>query len=254
MKITVLGSGTSQGIPVIACKCSVCISKNKKDSRLRSSILIDINEKKIVVDTGPDFRQQMLTQKIDQLDAVLFTHEHKDHIAGLDDVRAFNYIQKKAMDVYCSSRVEKALKREFHYVFSDFKYPGVPKINIHLIENKSFCLFETINILPIEVLHYKLPVFGYRIEDFTYITDAKTVSENELNKIKGTKTLIINCLRIQEHLSHFNLDEALDFISKVNPERTYLTHISHLFGCHEEIQTLLPENVFIAYDGLEISC
>ncbi len=254
MKVTVLGSATSQGIPVIACECNVCKSTNPKDKRLRASILIQKDGKNIVIDSGPDFRQQMLKNNVSSLDCILFTHEHKDHIAGLDDVRAFNFKQKKAMEIYCSERVENALKREYHYIFAENRYPGVPSVNINLINKNPFQLFNTIDILPIEVLHYKLPVLGFRIDDFTYITDAKTISNEEKIKILGTKTLIINCLRREEHISHFNLKEALAFINEIKAETTYLTHISHLFGTHEEIEQELPPNVFVAYDGLVINC
>ena len=254
MKVTVLGSATSQGIPVIACKCDVCMSTNPKDKRLRASILIQKDGKNIVIDSGPDFRQQMLNNNVSSLDCILFTHEHKDHIAGLDDVRAFNFKQRKAMEVFCSERVENALKREYHYIFSEDKYPGVPSVNINLINKDAFQLFNTINVKPIEVLHYKLPVLGFRIDDFTYITDAKTISNEEKIKIKGTKILIINCLRREEHISHFNLKEALEFINEIKVETAYLTHISHLFGTHEEIEKELPANVFVAYDGLVINC
>ena len=254
MKITILGSGTSQGVPVIACKCKVCLSDDPKDKRLRASILIEINNKTLVIDTGPDFRQQMLSNNINNLDGVLFTHEHKDHIAGLDDIRAFNFLQKKPMEIYCSKRVKDALYREFHYVFAEKKYPGAPRINLNLIDNNPFSLFESVKIIPIEVLHYKLPVFGFRINDFTYITDAKTITEKERKKIIGTKILIINCLRIEQHLSHFNLEEALEFIKIIKPEKAYLTHISHLFGTHNDIEKMLPENVLVAYDSLQITC
>ena len=254
MKVTVLGSATSQGIPVIACECNVCKSTNPKDKRLRASILIQKDNKSIVIDSGPDFRQQMLNNNVSSLDCILFTHEHKDHIAGLDDVRAFNFKQKKAMEVYCSERVEYALKREYHYIFAENRYPGVPSVNINLINKDRFQLFNTIDIQPIEVLHYKLPVLGFRIDDFTYITDAKTISTEEKINIKGTKILIINCLRREEHMSHFNLKEALEFINEIKAETTYLTHISHLFGTHEEIEQELPANVFVAYDGLVINC
>jgi len=253
MEITILGSGTSQGVPVIACDCNVCLSTDQKDKRLRSSIMITINNLNYVIDAGPDFRQQMLTNQVKSLEAVLFTHEHKDHIAGLDDVRAFNYKQQKDFDVYCSKSVESALKREYHYAFSDDKYPGIPLLNLHLIENKPFQVGSTLNVLPIEVMHYKMPVFGYRIEDFTYITDAKTISEEEIEKVKGTKVLIVNALHENEHISHFNLNEALAFIDKIKPEKAYLTHISHLFGTTSYINSILPKNVFLAFDGLKIT-
>jgi phosphoribosyl 1,2-cyclic phosphate phosphodiesterase len=252
VKITVLGSGTSQGVPVIACSCDVCNSTNTKDKRLRSSILIETKGFNIVIDTGPDFRQQMLRENVQSLDAILFTHEHKDHIAGLDDVRAFNFKQGDDMQIFCDKNVKKALEREFYYVFSEIKYPGIPKLKINLIDKSKFTLFNSIEIQPIEVMHYKLPVLGFRFGDFTYITDAKTVSEEEKIKIKGTKILIVNALHRSNHISHFNLEEALAFIKEMKPEKAYLTHISHLFGKHEEILKELPEHVSICFDGLKI--
>jgi len=252
LSITFLGTGTSQGVPVIACDCKVCSSTDSKDNRLRSSILISTRDENFVVDTGPDFRQQMLKNKVKSLKAVMFTHEHKDHIAGLDDVRAFNYAEKRDMEIFCSEDVEEALHREFHYVFATNKYPGVPQVNINIIENKPFNIGE-LSVVPIAVKHYKMPVFGFRFDDFTYITDAKTVSSKERDKIRGTKVLVVNALRKNEHISHFNLEEALDFIKDINPETAYLTHISHLFDTHKEIEKLLPENVFVAYDGMKIN-
>ena len=253
MEITILGSGTSQGVPVIACDCNVCLSPDQKDKRLRSSVMITIDNLNYVIDAGPDFRQQMLTHQVKSLEAVLFTHEHKDHIAGLDDVRAFNYKQQKDFDVYCSKSVESALKREYHYAFSDDKYTGIPLLKVHLIENKPFKIGDNLNISPIQVMHYKMPVFGYRIGGFTYITDAKTISEEEIEKVKGTKVLIVNALHENEHISHFNLKEALAFINKIKPDKAYLTHISHLFGTSSYINSILPKNVFLAYDGLKIT-
>lgn len=251
MKITILGSGTSQGVPVIACECHVCRSESEKDKRLRSSILIEINGNTYCVDSGPDFRQQMLINNVNGLDGILYTHEHKDHIAGMDDVRAFNYKQQRDMDMFCSVNVEEALRREFYYVFLKDGYPGIPKVKLHRISAElKFNLPCGQEVQPIEVLHYKLPVLGFRINNFTYITDAKTVSEKEIEKIMGTEVLIVNALRIEEHLSHFNLEEALRFIERINPKRAYITHISHLFGTHEEISDMLPDNVYAAYDGL----
>lgn len=252
MKITILGSGTSQGVPVIACDCAVCHSSDALDKRLRSSILISDQTENFVIDTGPDFRQQMLNHSVKSLRAVIFTHEHKDHLAGLDDVRAFNYKEQRDMEVFCTEAVEIALRREFQYVFSNDRYPGIPSIQINRIENKAFELPNGLTLLPIEVLHYKMPVFGYRIGDFTYITDAKTISETEKQKVKGTKILVVNALHRSEHISHFNLDEALAFIAEIKPEKAYLTHISHLFGKHQEIEKELPPNVFLAYDGLTL--
>lgn len=253
IKITVLGSGTSQGVPVIGCKCSVCSSSDEKDKRLRCSILIEQNGRRYVIDTGPDFRQQMLRAKVDRLNGVIFTHEHKDHVAGLDDVRAFNFIQKEDMPVYCSDNVEIALRREFHYVFSENRYPGIPELKLNRIsKEKLFDIGFDKPVIPIEVNHYLMPVLGFRFEDFTYITDAKTINKEEKEKIKGSSVLFVNALRINEHISHFNLEEALEFIREINPERAYLTHISHLFGTHQEILTMLPKNVSVAYDGMVI--
>ena len=252
MKITILGSGTSQGVPVIACECAICTSTDPLDKRLRASILISDKDENFVIDTGPDFRQQMLRAHVKSLRAIIYTHEHKDHIAGMDDVRAFNYREERDMEIFCTERVENALKREFHYVFSNDKYPGIPTVQLNRIENKSFQLPDGPMLTPVEVMHYKMPVFGYRINDFTYITDAKTIAPAEIEKVKGTKVLIVNALHRSAHISHFNLDEALAFIALIQPERAYLTHISHLFGKHHEIEESLPENVFVAYDGLEI--
>lgn len=253
MKITILGSGTSQGVPVITCDCDVCMSNDPLDNRLRCSIMISDKDQNFVIDTGPDFRQQMLRHNIKTLRAIVFTHEHKDHVAGMDDVRAFNFREQRDMEVYCSFEVEEALRREFHYVFSNIKYPGVPSVNLHRVENKPFTLPDGPTLIPIEVMHYKMPVLAYRINNFTYITDAKTISEKEKEKVKGTKILVVNCLHKSPHISHFNLEEALAFIAEIKPEKAYLTHISHLFGKHKDIEKGLPENVFLAYDGLEIN-
>jgi len=251
MKITFLGTGTSQGVPLIGCTCAICQSNDMRDNRLRSSVMIEENEKCFVIDTGPDFRQQMLRANAKRLDAVIFTHEHKDHTAGFDDIRAFNYILKKKIEVYGSKYVEKALRREFPYVFEDEKYPGVPEINFHLIENKGFGI-EDVNFLPIEVFHYKLPVFGFKIKDFTYITDANSIPEKEKEKVYGTKVLVLNALRREKHVSHFSLDEAIALSKELNAGTTYFTHISHQLGLHEEVEKELPENIRLGYDGLVI--
>ncbi len=251
MKITILGSGTSQGIPVIACTCDVCQSNDVRNNRLRSSILLEYNDLKIVVDTGPDFRQQMLRAKTPYLDAVFFTHQHKDHVAGLDDIRAFNFKQGIDMPVYCDVLVEEALRREFNYVFTS-SYPGIPKLALNIIHKDFKMEWEGLTISALEVLHYKLPVLAYRFNNFAYVTDAKTVANEEIQKLKGVEVLVVNALRKEEHISHFNLKEALEFIALVQPKRAYLTHISHLMGSHEEVEKELPENVFLAHDGLEI--
>ena len=249
MKITLLGTGTSQGVPVIGCDCTVCQSTDPKDNRLRVSALIEVAGKTLVIDTGPDFRYQMLRAKVKRLDAILFTHEHKDHIAGLDDVRAFNYFQQEAMDVYAHKRVQESLIREFHYAFSAIKYPGVPLINLNEIKNEPFDV-QGVGITPVEVLHYKLPVLGFRIGDFTYITDAKTVSDVEKAKIKGSKVLVINALQKDKHISHFTFDEAIEFAKEINADKTYFTHISHRLGRHKDISKELPEGIELAFDGL----
>ena len=251
MKLTFLGTGTSQGIPVIGSTHPVCLSEDIRDKRLRTSAYIEVAGKHLVIDTGPDFRQQMLANHVKQVDALLYTHEHRDHTAGFDDIRPFNFMQKKEMPLYCSSRVSEAMKRDYAYVFEANKYPGAPGAVIHEIVNESFEV-EGITVVPIEVMHMNLPVFGFRINDLTYITDAKTISVKEKEKIKGSKVLILNCLRIEEHYSHFNLEEALALVEELQPEQTYFTHISHLLGFHEEVSKLLPNNVKLAYDGLQI--
>ncbi len=252
MKITVLGSGTSQGVPVIACDCHVCKSTDVKDARLRSSILISAEEENFVVDAGPDFRQQMLRANVKTLKGVLFTHEHKDHLGGLDDIRAFNYRENRKMEIFSTQRVYEAIQKEYHYIFSEVRYPGIPEISWNEIQLEPFKLPNGPMVVPIQVMHHKMPVLGFRIADFAYITDAKTISEKELEKVKGTKILIVNALHRSSHISHFNLEEALEFINKVKPQQAYLTHISHLFGLHEEIEHDLPEGVSLAYDGLTI--
>lgn len=254
MTITFLGTGTSQGVPVIACECSVCQSSDQRDKRLRSSILIETKGKKLVVDTGPDFRYQMLRENVTQLDAVLFTHEHKDHVAGLDDVRAFNFKQQGAIPVYGSRQVLDALKKEFSYIFSDQSYPGIPQIHIHEIKNQQFTLSGNIDVLPIRVMHFRLPVMGFRIGDFTYITDAKTVSPEEIDKIRGTKVLVINALQREKHISHFTLEEAIAFAELIGAESTWFTHISHRLGSHALVSEELPAGIRLAYDGLKIEC
>ena len=240
------------GVPVIGCDCEVCQSKDSHDKRLRSSILIQKGETNIIIDSGPDFRYQALRAGVKHLSALVFTHEHKDHTAGMDDVRVFNFIQRKPVEVYASSRVEKALRNEFHYAFTDVKYPGVPEIRIHNIQAGDRFEIEGIRIEPIEVFHHKLPVLGFRIGDFTYITDANSISKEELAKVKGTKVLVLNALRRQTHISHFTLNEALMLIEELNVEKAYLTHISHQMGTHKEVSKELPSSVSIAYDQLVI--
>lgn len=252
MKITFLGTGTSQGVPVIGCGCEVCQSADARDKRLRVSVLIETEDRTLVIDSGPDFRYQMLRAGVKDLDAILFTHEHKDHVAGLDDIRPFNYILKKRIDIYAVERVQNALKREFSYIFEDSKYFGLPQINMHTVTDEPFAIGEN-TIIPIEVMHFKLPVMGYRIGDFTYITDAKTISDTSLEKIRGSKYLVINALQKEDHISHFTLQEAIDFAEKAGAETTYFTHISHNLGLHADVEKELPVNVKLAYDGLSIS-
>ena len=249
MKVTFLGSGTSQGIPVIACSCAVCTSADTRDKRLRSSILLQVDDKNIVIDSGPDFRYQMLRAGVMHLDALVFTHEHKDHTAGLDDIRAFNYKQGEAINVYAHKRVQDALKKEFSYIFAHHKYPGIPQLDLFEIGHHPFEV-AGVPFIPIEVMHFQLPVLGFRIADFTYITDAKTVSEVEKAKIKGSKVLVINALQQEKHISHFTLEEALAFAQEIGAEKTYFTHISHRLGTHQKISELLPAGVELAYDGL----
>lgn len=252
MKVTFLGTGTSQGVPVIACECEICTSSDKRNNRLRSSVMIETQGKVIVIDSGPDFRYQMLREKVHQLDAILITHEHKDHIAGLDDVRAFNFKHDREIDVYAEERVQNALKNEFSYIFSGMKYPGLPRVILHHIKEEGMNV-QGVEITPIRALHYKLPVYGFRIGDFTYITDAKTISEEEKEKIKGSKVLVLNALRRDEHISHFTLEEAIALAQEIGAEKTYLTHISHQLGLHTEVEAELPEGVYLAYDRLKLS-
>ncbi len=251
IKVTFLGTGTSQGIPMIACNCVVCQSNDPKDKRLRVSIHVKTQGKSFIIDTGPDFRQQILRANITHLDAVIYTHEHKDHTAGMDDIRGFNYAQKTSIPLYAQQNVIEQLKREFAYAFGENKYPGAPEIEVHSIQNLPFEV-EGVQIIPILVKHYFLDVFGFRFGDFTYITDANFISDEELNKVKGTKILVINALRKTAHISHFSLAEALEIIEKVKPEKAYITHISHMLGLHSAVQAELPKNVFLAFDELAV--
>lgn len=251
MKITFLGTGTSQGIPVITCTCAVCQSQNYKDKRLRVSVLVETKDKTIVIDSGPDFRYQMLRAGVKDLDAILYTHEHKDHVAGLDDIRPFNYLLKKSIDVYATERVQQALRNEFSYIFAEAGYPGLPQIEMHTISNSAFEVGST-TIMPLDIMHYKLPILGFKIGDFTYITDAKTVSSATVAKIKGTKVLVVNALQKEPHISHFTLSEAILFAKEVGAEATYFTHLSHNMGLHDTVEKDLPNNIKLAYDGLTL--
>lgn len=251
MKVTFLGTGTSQGVPILCCECEVCRSQNPKDNRLRSSILIQSQLANVIIDSGPDFRQQLLRKNLKTLDAVVFTHEHKDHIAGLDEVKAFNFFNHMRMPVYAAERVQEAIKREFAYIFSEEKYPGIPEIDLYTVKDEPFTIKE-IKFTPINVLHYKLPVKAYRVKDFTYITDANFISKEEKEKIKGSKIIVLNALRREEHISHYTLQEAIDLLTELHPEKAYLTHISHQLGLHDAVSNELPGFIDIAYDGLEI--
>ncbi|MBL57142.1 MAG: MBL fold metallo-hydrolase [Flavobacteriales bacterium] len=251
MKITFLGTGTSQGVPVIGCDCSVCSSSDSRDNRLRSSILIQTKGQTICIDTGPDFRQQMLNANVMSLDAVVYTHEHKDHTAGMDDVRSFNFKQKKPMDLYVNTNVEASLKKEFSYAFKENPYPGVPRLELHQIHNSPFTV-HGVEFNPIQLMHYKLPVFGYRIGDFAYCTDVNYIAPKEKEKLKNLDVLILTALRKEKHISHYCLEEALELIKELNPKRAFLTHISHYMGLHEDVSKELPNNVFLAFDGLTI--
>ena len=258
--LTLLGTGTSQGVPVIACDCGVCTSADPRDNRLRSSALFHVDgddapegPRNFVVDTGPDFRQQMLRERVGAVDAVLFTHEHKDHVAGLDDIRAFNFRSKRDMDVYATPSVQAALRREFHYVFSDNPYPGVPQVRLHDLDAETKSI-GGVEVHPLPVMHYKLPVLGFRIGPIAYITDANAFSTVTWDRLQGVEVLVLNALRKEPHISHFNLEEALEVIERVGPKQAYLTHISHLLGQHEEVDAALPTGVSLGWDGLRISC
>ena len=251
-KVTFLGTGTSSGVPMIGCRCEVCLSANIHDKRLRSSVLIESSNTSLVIDTTPDFRFQMLRTGVEKLDAILFTHPHKDHMAGLDDIRAFNYLLGKPMDVYANSLTEEALRRDYYYAFSDTKYPGVPEINLHTITLDPFQIGD-LKIVPILVWHLKMPVLGFRLGPFTYITDANKIDESECEKIKGSKVLVLNALRRTKHLSHFTLDEAVSIVEELNVPTAYFTHISHQLGLHASVNAELPTGIQLAYDGLTLS-
>lgn len=248
MKITFLGTGTSQGVPVIACDCHTCISDDQRDKRLRTSLLLQTSDTTIVFDAGPDFRQQMLREHVSKLDAIILTHEHKDHIAGMDDVRAFNFKSQDAIDIYAEEEVQEAVKREYKYVF-DNKYPGIPKMRLNLIPGFGFNV-KGLKILPVRVRHKELDIYGFRIGTFAYITDADYIPESSMEKLIGVKYLVINALRKQKHPSHFNLSEAIEHIGKISPKRAFLTHISHQMGRYNEVSEELPPGVWFAYDGM----
>lgn len=253
LRITFLGTGTSQGIPIIGSKHPVCLSEDPKDKRLRVSILISYRGTNIVVDCGPDFRQQLLSNPIERLDAILFTHEHADHTAGIDDIRPF-FFRQGDIPIYALDRVIESLKTRFDYVFADKdRYPGAPAVKVNLIDKNSPFTVKDIKIIPIEAYHNRLPILGFRVGDFAYLTDVKKMEDDELGKLNGLKVLVVNALRIEPHYSHFNLDEALAFAETIGAEKTYFTHISHLLGFHAEVEKRLPKNVRLAYDNLKIT-
>jgi len=253
VKITFLGTGTSQGVPVIACDCSTCLSSDLKDKRLRTSVMLETDETMLVIDAGPDFRQQMLREHVSKLDAIILTHEHKDHIAGLDDVRAFNYKSQDAIDIFCEERVQKVIKKEYSYVFSEYQYPGIPKMRLNPIAEHGFSVGK-MEIIPVRVFHYRLPVYGFRVGNFAYITDANYIPEESKEKLFGVKYLVVNALRKEKHISHFCLREALDLIREISPKKAFITHISHQMGLHREVSKELPPEIKLAYDGLSFMC
>lgn len=253
MKITFLGTGTSQGIPVIGCDCEVCVSNDPENARLRTSAMISANGKNIVIDVGPDFRQQMLSNNVVDVDSILLTHEHNDHVIGMDDVRPFNFRYRRDMPVYCTTQVMDSLKKRFAYAFMDNPYPGAPRFQLKKITAHSPFEAAGQTIIPILVMHGRMPVLGFRVGDITYITDAKTIADSEIEKIKGTKILVLNALRLEEHHSHLSLREALELVERIRPEQTYFTHISHKMGLASAINKKLPPDVTLAYDGLSVS-
>ena len=251
MKLTFLGTGTSQGVPVIACRCHVCRSVDERDRRLRTSALLTTDDgKHILFDIGPDFRQQMLRQKVESLNAIMVTHAHRDHVAGLDDVRSFNYVQHKNMDVYLNAIAKHALMRDYGYIFEHHEYPGLPEADLHEVDAPFVAAGVT--VIPVKAMHKDLPILAFRVGEMAYITDANHIAPEELEKLKGVKVMVINALRRQKHFSHFSLPEALEVIDKVQPEQAYLTHISHEMGLHAEVEKTLPQGVFLAYDNLEV--
>lgn len=252
LTITFLGTGTSSGVPMIGCDCDVCSSKNKKDKRLRSSILIQSSKTSLVVDTGPDFRYQMLREKVKHIDAIVFTHPHKDHIAGLDDIRAFNFFSKQPMQLYANSLTEEAIRRDFYYAFSDSKYPGIPEITLNIIDLTPFYIND-IPVKPILGWHLKMPVLGFRFGKFTYMTDVNKIDEGEKEKIRGSEVFVINALRKEKHISHYTLYEAVQLANELDIPQTYCTHISHQMGMHDDINKTLPQHVQLAFDGLKVN-
>jgi len=251
VKLTFLGTGTSGGVPMIGCSCQVCRSEDARDKRLRSSVMLEEGETRVVIDCGPDFRQQMLREDVHRLDAIVFTHGHKDHTAGMDDVRPFNYFERKAIPLYVDELTEEALRKEYHYVFGTNTYPGIPQVSLHRLTGKPFDI-GAIHLEPIRVMHLDLPVFGFRIGKLAYITDANRIDEAAMNRLRDLDILVINALRMTPHISHFSLPEALELIRELRPGSAYITHISHQMGTHASVEAGLPENVHLAYDGLRL--
>ncbi|MBK7762166.1 MAG: MBL fold metallo-hydrolase [Bacteroidetes bacterium] len=252
MTFTFLGTGTSQGVPIIGCRCRVCLSNHEKDKRLRSSLLIESETTTIVIDSGPDFRQQLLRADVRKLDALVFTHAHKDHLAGMDDIRAFNYLQGKPVDIYATEETQSTIRTEFSYIFDRSDYPGVPQVKLHTITKHASFQIGDIECIPIEVYHYQMPVLGFRIGDFTYITDANFIDDIELQKVLGSNFLVLNALRREAHISHFTLEQAIALANRVGAQQTYFTHISHQLGLYDEIEAELPPRMNLAFDSLSI--
>lgn len=253
LSIEFLGTGTSQGVPVIACRCAVCTSSDERDQRLRTSAFIRWGEKQFLIDAGPDMRQQMLRAQISSIDAVLLTHEHMDHVAGIDELRSYNFLLRRPMDIYANAATNRAVRSMFHYAFATHdRYPGVPQLRLHELNGEALTI-ASVEVQPVEVMHHNLPVFGFRFGPLAYITDAKTISPSEMDKLRGCDVLILNALRQEEHISHLNLAEALALVEELRPREAYFTHISHILGSHAEVSATLPPGVFLAYDGLRVS-
>lgn len=251
MRITFLGTGTSQGVPVIGCVCEVCLSLDFRNKRLRTSIHVDVQGKSFVVDTGPDFRQQMLRENIERVDAVLLTHAHRDHTSGLDDIRAYNFKQNMDIPLYASQNVLEQIQSDFSYIFHEHQYPGLPRLALRKIDTQPFTI-DDVPITPIPVMHLKLPVLGFRFGNFSYITDANFISDSSIELLEGTEILVLNALQLEKHVSHFNLEEALAMVEKIKPGKTYFTHISHKLGLHQDVEKKLPAGVALAFDGMQL--
>lgn len=253
MRLTFLGTGTSQGVPVIACNCNVCRSADRRDRHLRTSALVETDAgENILIDIGPDFREQMLREQVMHLDGILITHAHRDHVGGIDDIRSFNYVQNRKMDIWCNEPALNAIRRDYHYIFGHHEFPGLPEADLHLVEGGEPFALGSVAVVPIRAMHKDLPVLGYRIGSLAYITDANYIAPEELDKIIGVDVLVVNALRKEKHFSHFCLSEALDVIGKVHPREAYLTHMSHQMGFYESVSKELPKGVFLAYDGLRV--